>query len=184
MESWKTLRRDVILEHSKWLTVEDHTIELPNGRTIGNWPWIISPDFVNVAVWTNERKFLCFRQTKYAVEGVSFAPVGGYVDVGEGPLPAARRELDEEMGYAANEWVDLGTFPVDGNHGAGKAHLFLALGAEKKRDVVSDDLEEQEPVLLSSDEVRTALSLGEFKVLSWTAVMALALLRLEEENNT
>jgi ADP-ribose pyrophosphatase len=179
MKPWKTLRRDVILNHSKWLTVEDHTIQLPDGRTLERWPWVISPDYVNVAVVTSDQEFLCFRQTKYAVEGVSLAPVGGYIDPGEEPLAAAQRELDEETGYAAGEWVSLGTFPADGNHGAGNAHLFLALAATKQRDAVSDDLEEQELVKLSRAELTQAVARGDFKVLSWTTVMALTLLRLQ-----
>jgi ADP-ribose pyrophosphatase len=42
----------------------------------------------------------------------------------------------------------------------------------------SDDLEAQELVLLSADNVRRALYAGEFKVLAWATVIALALLRL------
>ncbi len=183
MQPWTTLGREVVFRHSKWLTVENHTIRLPDGKTIDQWPWIISPDYVNIAVVTPDRKFLCFRQTKYAVEGISFAPIGGYVDPGEDPLTAARRELDEETGYSAREWIDLGVFPADGNHGAGHAHLFLAMGAEKNRDAESDDLEDQELITLSTGEVAHAVAHGEFKVLSWTAVMALALLRLNSPSS-
>jgi hypothetical protein len=46
------------------------------------------------------------------------------------------------------------------------------------KDTESDDLEEQELVLLSRDDVSKALMAGEFKVLSWTTVIALTLLRL------
>jgi len=184
MEPWKTLSRHEDYRHSKWVTVEDHTLLLPDGKKIDHWPWIISPDYVNIAVVTSDGKFLCFRQTKYAIDGVSLAPIGGYIDPGEVPLEAARRELDEETGYAVEEWKELGSYAVDGNHGAGRAHLFLALNARKKRDVVSDDLEEQELVFLSENELRGALMRGEFKVLSWCAVMSLALQSLERRGKT
>jgi len=104
MQSWKTISRRVILNHSKFLTVEDHTVELPEDRVISKWPWVITPDYVNVAVLTEDGEFLCFRQTKYAVEGVSLAPVGGYLDPGEAPLAAAQRELLEETGYESSQW--------------------------------------------------------------------------------
>ncbi len=175
MQIWKTLSKTVILAHSKWLTVENHRILLPSGQTLDSWPWVISPDYVNVAVVTPDQKFVCFRQTKYAVAGTSLAPIGGYVDPGEAPEITAKRELDEETGFVAKRWVNLGSFAVDGNHGAGNAHLFLALDAERARDVISDDLEEQELVYLSIDQIREAVQRGEFKVLSWTTVMALAL---------
>ncbi|MFN2166675.1 MAG: NUDIX hydrolase, partial [Anaerolineae bacterium] len=108
MQLWKTLSRRPILSHSRFLSVEEHAIELPDGRVIPDWPWMITPDYVNIAVVTEDRRFVCFRQTKYAVNGTSLAPVGGYLEPGEDPLAAAQRELREESGYAATDWVDLG----------------------------------------------------------------------------
>jgi ADP-ribose pyrophosphatase len=179
MIAWKTLRRETVYHHSKWLTVENHVISLPDGRVIDLWPWIISPDFVNIAVRTDDGRYLCFRQTKYAIEGTGLAPIGGYLEPGEEPLFAAQRELAEETGYEAHGWTLLGGFPVDGNHGAGRAYLYLASDARRVKDTVSDDLEDQEIVLLSETEVRSALVAGEFKVLSWATTMALALLHPE-----
>jgi ADP-ribose pyrophosphatase len=175
MKPWKTLERRTVLNHSKYLRVEEHTVELPDGRVISHWPWIITPDFVNVVVVTEEGAWLCFRQPKYAVEGLSLAPVGGYLEPGEDPLATAQRELLEETGYEAAEWVNLGHYPIDGNRGAGMAHLYLALGARRVAVPDADDLEEQEMLLLSRVEVEAALEAGEFKLMPWAAVVALAL---------
>lgn len=175
MKPWKTLSRTTILDHSKWLKVEDHTIQLPDGKIIEQWPWIISPDYVNVVVENENGDFVCFRQTKYASNGITLAPIGGYLDTGEEPLACAKRELREELGYEAREWMHLGTFPCDGNHGNGTAHLFLARGAHQVGEIIADDLEEQQIVILSRNELMTALLNGEFKVLSWSTVVALAL---------
>jgi ADP-ribose pyrophosphatase len=184
MEPWKTIARQTILERGKYLTVEDHTIELPDGRTIAQWPWLITPDYVNVVAVTEDGRFVCFRQTKYAVPGTSLAVVGGYVEPGEAPLSAARRELREETGYEAAGWDSLGAYPVDGNRGAGIAHLYLARRARRVDDAPSDDLEEQELLLLSLEEVRAALLGGEFKLLSWAAAISLALLRMYGMSDT
>jgi ADP-ribose pyrophosphatase len=132
-----------------------------------------------VAVVTTEQQFLCFRQTKYAVEGITLAPVGGYLEPGEDPLAAAQRELLEETGYESSNWLSLGRYAVDGNRGAGTAYLFLARQARRVAEVLADDLEEQQLLHLSRAEVELALRTGEFKVLSWAAVMALALQRLK-----
>ena len=179
MQNWKTLHRTTILNHSKWLVVEDHTVELPDGRVIPEWPWLIMPDYINVVAVTDDAKFLCFRQTKYGVEGTSLAPVGGYIEPNEQPLVAAQRELLEETGYDAAEWIGLGNYRVDANRGAGIGHLYLARGAKRVREPHADDLEEQELLRLNRAEVEAALKDGEFKVLAWAANISLALLWLK-----
>jgi ADP-ribose pyrophosphatase len=175
MQPWKTLSRRAILKHSKYLIVENHSVELPDGQVISEWPWLITPDYVNVLAVTEEGEFLCFRQTKYAVDGTSLAPAGGYLEPGEEPLACAQRELLEETGYQASEWIDLGRYGVDGNRGAGTAYLFLAREARRVTEAEADDLEEQHLLRLSRAELEAALERGEFKLLSWATVVALAL---------
>lgn len=175
MHPWQTRSRRTIFNHSKYLTVESHTVELPDGRVIEDWPWLVTPDFVNVVAVTEDGRFLVFRQTKYAVEGTTLAPVGGYLEPGEDPLAAAKRELLEETGYEASEWIDLGRYVVDGNRGAGTGYLYLAREARKVADISADDLEEQELLVLTRAEIEAALMAGEFKVMSWVAAVALAL---------
>lgn len=179
MQPWKTLSRQTILDHSRYLVVENHTVELPDGQVIADWPWIITPDYVNIVAITEDDQFLCFRQLKYSVDGITLALPGGYIDPGEAALTAAHRELLEETGYEAPDWTGLGQYPVDGNRGAGQANLFLARGARPVTDPNGDDLEEQQLHYLSRSEIETALVAGEFKVLAWAAAVALALLRLK-----
>jgi len=167
------------MDHSKYLRVEIHTVELPDGRIIENWPWVITPDFINVTAVTEEGHFLCFRQTKYCVDGTSLAPVGGYIEPGEDPLLAAKRELLEETGYEATTWLALGRYPVDGNRGAGVAYPFLATGARCVAKINADDLEEQDLLLLTRAEIEAALDAGEFKALPWATAVALALRHLQ-----
>jgi ADP-ribose pyrophosphatase len=179
MRQWKTLKKTTILDFNKFLRIEQHTIELPDGKIINDWPWIISPDYVLVLPVTDRKTILLFHQVKYAVEGTSLAPVGGYLEQGEDALTAAKRELREEMGCEASEWIPLGSFPVNGNHGGGKGHLFIAIDAHKVGEPIIGDLEEQELAEFTIQEVEQKLFQGEVKVQGWVSIVAMGLLYLK-----
>jgi ADP-ribose pyrophosphatase len=178
MTDWKTTDKRTVLQNGKFLTVEYHTVELPDGTVIKDWSWVITPDFINVVIIDEQGRFVLFRQSKYGIEGDSLAPVGGYIEAGEDALEAAKRETLEETGYAADNWTCFGSYRVDANRGAGMAYAYLATGARKVAERNADDLEAQELVLLSREEVEQALFNGEFKVLPWTSLVALSLLHL------
>ena len=178
MKPWKTKARKIVLDKRPWLTVENHTVELPDGQLIPNWPWIITPDYINVVAVTEDEHFLCFRQVKYGVEGTTLGIVGGYINEGEAPLAAAQRELLEETGYKAPDWLSLGSYIVDPNRGFASGHLFLARQARYVAPRNADDLEEQELLLLTREEIESVLEKGEIKVLAWAATVAFALRHL------
>ncbi len=182
LRPWKTLSRQTVLNQGRHLRVELHQIELPNGEIIDDWSWVITPDAVLVLAETEEGDFLCFRQTKYAVQGTSLAPMGGLVDEGETALEAGKRELLEEAGYTSEEWIHLGSYALEPNRGVHTASLFLARKAIKVAEADSDDLEDQELLNLSRTELKDALAAGEFKVITWAATVALALHYIATEN--
>lgn len=179
--TWKTRATRTVFENQPFLSVEQHTVELPDGQIIEDWSWVVTPDYVNVLVITAEQQVAMFRQTKYGIEGDSLAPVGGYIEEGETPLAAAQRELHEEMGMIASDWHALGGYRADANRGCGTGHLFLATGAEQVTQPDSDDLEEQQLVFLTLNEVEQALFNGDCSVLGWAANIALALLYLRRQ---
>ena len=179
MNPWKTLSRRTILERKPFLSVELHAVETSNGQVIPDWTWIVSPDYVNVLAQTVEGSILCFRQTKYAVGGVSLAPIGGFIESGESAEAAAKRELLEETGYEGQEWKSLGSYAVDANRGVGRAHFFIARHARRVDSPIAGDLEEQTLLLLSRADIERALIAGDFKVLPWVAMVALGLRLLD-----
>lgn len=72
-------------------------------------------------------------------------------------------------------WSNVRSYVLDPNRGVATMHLFLALGAKPVAQPDSDDLEDQELLLLSRGEIEAALRTGEFKVVAWAAVVAMAL---------
>ncbi len=175
---WKTAETRLLLDRPPFLKVEEHTVQLPNGRLIPDWTWVVTPNYINVVALTPNQRFILFRQTKYSVSGTTLAPVGGYIEPDEDPLTAAQRELREETGYEAPTWTFLATLAVDGNRGCGTAHFYLAQDAISVGTFASDDLEEQALLLLSRIETEQALDNGDFKVMPYAAIIALALRKL------
>ncbi len=175
LRPWKTLDRRLVYDHGKFLRVENHIVELPDGRIIDDWAWVKIPDAAIVMARTLNGQFLCFRQTKYAIEGITYAPVGGMLEPGEDPLAAARRELLEETGYTAPVWKSLGSYVLDPNRGVAVMHLYLALDAVPAAEPIRDDLEDQQLLLLSQEEIQQITEQGGFKDIAWAAAASLTL---------
>lgn len=183
MQSWKTLSRTTILNHSIYLKVENRVVEAPNGQVIENWPWVIARDFVNVIPVNEKGNLLLFRQGKYGFQGESIAPVGGYLEPGELPEETARRELREEMGFSAVEWIPLASTLLSPNTGFAHSYPFIARQLTYEGAIPSDDLEEQVQIEVSLDELESALLGGGIKVTDWYASFSNALMWLRREQN-
>lgn len=181
-EPWRTNLTVEVAElvNTKWLRIEAHRVRAPESdRVMDDWIWIDEQDQVNVLVRLKDSgKFVVYRQTKYRLRTPTLATVGGLVEKGETPEEAARRELLEEMGMEADQMVFLGKFRVHANRGDGHVSCFLAEGVHPAAvKVLSDDLESQQWVHLTGEEVLQALLRGEFQEVKWTATVALALLQ-------
>ena len=68
------------------------------------------------------------REYCYAVDRIDLEVAGGGIDQGEEPLAAARRELREEFGIVATEWVDLGPAAYITTFMRAQDQLYLARG--------------------------------------------------------
>jgi hypothetical protein len=44
LRPWKTLSKKTILDHGRFLRVEEHQVELPDGQVIQDWAWVIIPN--------------------------------------------------------------------------------------------------------------------------------------------
>jgi ADP-ribose diphosphatase len=178
MRPWRTLARRTLLSRPPWMEIGEERVGLPDGREVDGFLWIRTRDFVAIVAVTDGDEVILVRSYKHGTRTVSLAVPAGYLESGEEPIAAAKRELQEETGYASGDWVSLGRYVVDGNYGVGAAHIFLARGARRVAEPASGDLEEMEVVVGPLEDVTEYLRRGEVVQLASAAALALGLVEL------
>jgi len=181
---WRVRSRKSELHRPPWLEVSRETVELPDGRVIDDFYSVQMQDFGVVAAFTERDEVVVESLYRHGANRITWSLPAGYVQPGESPLEATVRELREETGYEAEEWIAAGSFVVDGNRGCGWCHCFVARGARQVQDPKSDDLAEVEVSLVPWDRLLELLTTGEVTELASAAAIGLARIHLGPHPST
>ena len=182
LKPWKTLYTKLLLDRVPWLRVYSEKVELPDGRVVDGYLRLEQPDFVVIVPIRSEREIGLIRCYKHGVGAVDMQPPAGYIEADEDVMVTAQRELLEETGCQAEAWFELGSYVISGNRGAGRAHMYLATGCQQVVEPDSGDLEEQEVIWLSLEEVQQRWADGKFSQMATVAALGLAFNRLGMED--
>lgn len=110
---------------SAWLEVIEDKVIKPNGEH-GSFATVKLKPGVSVLAIGDEDEVYLTSEYRYAIEQKSIEVVSGATEADETPEMAAKRELREELGIAAGDWVDLGTVDPLTSILRSPARLFLA----------------------------------------------------------
>lgn len=176
MKPWEILERKEVLDASPYLKLFRETIQTECGKRVDDYYTIDQRDFVEIFALVNLLEVLCIRHYKHGAKRINLGLPAGYIENGEAPLSAAQRELLEETGYSAKEWLPLGTFVVDGNRGCGNVHVFFASDLVKIKEPDPDDLEVITLELVSLEKFPDLLANGDVATLGAAIGIALGLL--------
>ncbi len=119
----KTVNSEIIFE-GKVVTVLKDDVELSDGTT--GYREVVKHNGGVVVLALHDDKILLVKQFRYPIRKVMFELPAGKLERGEDPFEAAKRELEEETGYCANKWTDLGAVYTSPGYSNEKLYLYKA----------------------------------------------------------
>lgn len=153
MQAWQRIE-PTIATKIDYHPVIIKTFRLPDGN-LTTRATFLSEDMraAGVIAITKDKKVIVGHQFRPGPERVMMEIAGGYIDEGEDPEAAARRELLEETGYKPGKMAALGEFSRD-SYINGTWYYFLATDCELAEETKLGDEDEFIGVEL--------ISIGEF----------------------
>jgi ADP-ribose pyrophosphatase len=175
LQPWRVLRKRVIFAEPPHIELSAEDVALPDGRVVEGYFQLNSLPSCAVVASVPDGRLIMVRQYKHGARKVCLTFPGGRMEAGEALLQTAQRELQEETGYAAQAWTQLGEFAIHANQHMGVCGLFRAKDAVRVAEPNAGDLEDMQIVLVSVAEARTALASGEIGLLGDACALGLAL---------
>jgi 8-oxo-dGTP pyrophosphatase MutT (NUDIX family) len=117
------------------VTVDD--VLLPNGRQAA-LEVVHHPGGAAIVAINDLQQVCLLRQYRYVAGGWIWELPAGKLEAAEPPQVTARRELTEEAGVVATDWVSLGSLLSSPGVFSEVIHLFLAQGLSAARSQLED----------------------------------------------
>lgn len=152
MEKW--LQSEMRYE-GRIVSVRTGMIELDDGSTAFR-EIVEHPGGVGVVPWLGDRAVLA-KQYRLAVGRSMIEIPAGKLEGDESPEARGRAELEEEVGYTAEEMIPIGSIFPSVGFLTEEIHLFIATGLTKTQQRLESD-ERIEVVEYSLDEIRAGLA--------------------------
>jgi len=105
---WK-IKKSVVKYKNPWIKVREDKVIRPDGKS-GIYGVVEMVPGVSILPLDDKGYVYLVKEFHYAIEQFGIEVVSGAIDKNESALHAAKRELREELGIVAKEWVDLGLF--------------------------------------------------------------------------
>ena len=176
---WEVTRSRYALR-DRWLTVRADDCVTAEGVEIAPYYVLEYSDWVEVVALDTEDNILLLRQYRHGLGRVSLELPGGAMDARDtDPLQAAARELREETGFSAAEWLHVASLSPNPATHTNLCHIVLARGIECNSVPDDDPTERIHLIRLPIREaIRLALA-GEMIQAIHVAALTLALHKAE-----
>ena len=119
----KTINSQLIFD-GRVVKLYKDKIELPSG--IQSFREVVNHNGGVVILALTGDKILLVKQFRYPIKEIMFELPAGKLEAGEDQFEAAKRELEEETGYCADKWTDLGYVYTSPGYSNEKLYLYKA----------------------------------------------------------
>ena len=136
---------------AKKIRFEINKFLLPNSME-GEFGIIRHPGAALAVPITNSGEVIILRQYRFACSRRILEFPAGTLEEGESPLESIKREVQEESGYSADRWDDLGEMLPCPGYSDEKIHLYLARDLNQLAKKPDGDADEDIEVLRMSPE--------------------------------
>ena len=120
-----TINETLLKYKNPWIELKEDQVIRPDGKPSIFGVVRMNPGISVLPLDDNGYVYLT-DEFHYALEQDSLEVVSGAIDKNEKPLDAAKRELEEELGIKAENWIELGTVNPFTTVLKSPAYLFLA----------------------------------------------------------
>ncbi len=176
---WNVTSSEIVIE-TPHLRLRRDQIELPGGKTVGNYYVRESRGFTIVFALDPGDRVILVRQYKHGIAQTLLELPAGAIDPGERPADCALRELREETGYVCEPEAleHVGSFVYDPTSSTTRFELYLARDVRATGVQDLDDTEEIAIEYATLDEIRRFVADGTIVVAAHVASIYYVLDRL------
>lgn len=158
--SWK-IKSSTNEKVDRFQITKDQVI-LPNGEE-KTYSYIDFAKGVCILPITDNNEIVCIKQYRHAMKSWQWELPAGMIDDSDPtPLETAKRELEEETGYKAEHFLDLGSFYPSPGSTSEEIHLFAAAGLTATEQNLENS-EQIEVHKISMKDLNNLIKSGEFK---------------------
>lgn len=173
MTSWKRINRKIGYD-SRFVTVFEDEVKLPNGTKIPDYTVVKKPDFTIIVATDPDGKVVFIKEYKYAIDQEIWTLPAGHIEKEETILENAAKELREETGYTAQYFEEIGIMHDYPSKDCHKMHVIKATNITKG-DTAHESTEFISSVaLMTPEEIKEKIRNGEFKASAVIAALSIA----------